>query len=138
MSIPELVILSGLAGLSVIDLRIKRIPVYGVVLLGIIALAFRLLAGVGIWTLAVGVLPGAFLVLLAYATRESIGIGDGLVTCAMGIFCGIRQTVAVLGMALLLSAVLAMVLLVLKRAGRKTELPFLPCLCSGYLLCLLW
>lgn len=88
--------------------------------------------------LAVGTIPGILLLLLAFCSGESIGKGDGLVLFMLGIYCGVAKAVAVLGMALLLVAVLALILLVLKRANRKTELPFLPCLCAGYLLSMVW
>lgn len=138
MKTAEWVMLGALAGLAVLDLKTKRIPVVWVVLLGAATVIYRVIAGAGVWELAAGIVPGLLLLLVAFATGESIGSGDGLVLCALGLFCGVTMTVAVFGMALLLSAVLAIVLLVLRRAGRKTELPFLPCLCAGYLLCLLW
>ena len=94
--------------------------------------------GTGVMELAMGLVPGAFVLVLAFVTRESIGAGDGLVLCMLGLFCGWRQCLAVFGMALVLSAVLAMVLVVCRRAGRKTELPFLPSLFGGYLLFCLW
>lgn len=138
MNIFEIIMLGGLIGLSAADLRTRKVSVYAVAVFGMAAVTCGIMQGNAAWSLAAGVLPGAFVLLLALCTRESIGIGDGLVLCALGIFCGMERIVAVFGMALFLSALLAMVLLVLKRAGRKTELPFLPCLCAGYLLCVIW
>lgn len=138
MSAAEWVVLGVLVGLSICDLKTKKIPVAAVVLFGAAVLGYRLMTGIELLGLLVGLVPGAVLLLLAVLTGESIGIGDGLVLCVVGLFCGLTKAVSVLAMALVLSSVVAMVLLVLKRAGRKTELPFLPCLCSGYLLCLLW
>lgn len=138
MNIAEGIALGCLAGLSIYDLKTKRIVIKAVALLGIVVLVYRLCTGTGVLELAAGLVPGAGLLFVAFCTKESIGIGDGMVLCVLGLFCGLRKTMGVLGMALVFCAALAMVLLVLKRAGRKTELPFLPCLFAGYLLCLLW
>ena len=127
-----------LAALSGIDLKIRKIPVLPVVLLGVLCSLYRLWCGSDFWELIVGTVPGLLLLGVSVCTKESIGLGDGMVLLVLGMFCGARRAVAILGMALVLAAVLAMVLLILKRAGRKTELPFLPCLCGGYLLCILW
>lgn len=138
MDIAEWLVLGTLVGFSLYDIREKKIPVMATVLFGVAVMIYRLCTGTAILDLLLGLLPGAGLLLAAFCTKESIGTGDGLVLCMLGLFCGMRETVAILGMALVLSALLAIVLLVFKRVGRKAELPFLPCLCSGYLLCFLW
>lgn len=138
MNIAEGIALGCLAGLSIYDIKTKKVAVKAVVFFGIVVFIYQLCIGIGVLDLAAGLVPGAGLLLVAICTKESIGVGDGMVLCALGLFCGLRKTMAILGMALVFCAVLAMILLVLKRAGRKTELPFLPCLFAGYLLCLLW
>ena len=138
MKLSELVVLLCLAVLAGIDLKIRKIPVLPVLFLGLFSVGFRLWAGIGLWELAAGMIPGVILLGLAVCTGESIGIGDGLVLLVLGGFAGIVRTVAVLGVALVLAAALSVCLLLLKKVKRKTELPFLPCLCGGYLLCMLW
>lgn len=133
-----MVMLVCLAVLAGIDLKIKEIPVVPVVLLGIGFAIYRLWSGTDGLELILGTVPGVLLIVLAVCSGERIGVGDGLVLLVFGIFCGVAQAVAVLGMALLLAAVLAIFLLVLRRAGRKTELPFLPCLFGSYWLCIMW
>ncbi len=134
----ELIILAGLAVLSWTDIRTRKVPVIPVMLSGVVFVIYRVWTGVTVMELAAGILPGTLLLLLAFVSGESIGKGDGLVLFMLGIYCGMAKAVAVLGMALLLAAVLALVLLLLKRANRKTKLPFLPCLCAGYLISLVW
>lgn len=138
MNLTEGIVLGILAGLSGYDLKRKRVVVPVVVLFGAMAVLYRLWCGNGAFELLVGLVPGMLLLLVSYCTRESIGRGDGMVLCALGIYCGCRKILAILGMALLLAAMLAIVLLALRRVGRKTELPFLPCLCAAYLLCIFW
>lgn len=136
MGVAEVCMLVVLAGFAGYDIKTKRVPAPAIGVFGVLVAIYRLCAGTELLMLAAGLVPGLVLLLLAYITKESIGTGDGLVLCIIGMFYGWKKTVVILGMALVLSAVLAMLLLVLRRAGRKTELPFLPCLFSGCLLCL--
>lgn len=136
MNLAKGVVLGVLAGLSAYDLKRKKIVVPVVIISGVVAVIYRLCCGTGILDLLAGIVPGVLLLFVSYCTKESIGMGDGMVLCALGVFCGCRMTFAILGMALVLAALLAIVLLVLRRAGRKTELPFVPCLCAAYFLCL--
>lgn len=138
MDAAEWVMLVVLMGFAAYDIKTKTISVVAVAITAVSVLWYRLYMGIGIGELIVGVLPGALLLLLAFATRESIGTGDGMVLCILGLFCGWRQCVAVFGMALVLSALLSMVLLLCHKAGRKTQLPFLPSLLGGYFLYYLW
>ena len=138
MNVAEGIMLGILAGFSAYDLKFRRISVQAVGLLGAGAILYRIVTGAGILELVAGLLPGRVLVILAICTRESSGMGDGLMLCAIGLFTGMKQAVAVLGMALVLASVLSMVLLILRKAGRKTEVPFLPCLWAGYLLQCIW
>jgi len=134
----EYIMLGCLLILSIMDLRTRKISLLPVLLLGLFAMGYRFWENESLWEVLTGMLPGGVLLLAAWVTKESIGYGDGIVLLVVGVFCGIKKTVAILGISLILAALMAMLLLVLRRAGRKTELPFLPCLCSGYLLCLLW
>lgn len=134
----EWMVFGVLAGFSVYDLRWKKISITAVAIFAATVLIYRVYIETGMLELLCGLIPGSSLFLVAVVTKESIGKGDGLVLCALGLFCGIKPAMAVLGMAFLLCALLAMVLLACKKAGKKTELPFLPCLCAGYLLYLLW
>lgn len=138
MEAADWVMLGILAGFAVYDVKTKTIPAAAVAAAAVGVMIYRLCAGAGFIELAIGLVPGAVVLVLAFVTRESIGAGDGLVLCMLGLFCGWRRCLAVFGLAMVLSAVLAMVLLACRRVGRKTELPFLPSLFGGYLLFCLW
>ena len=138
MDIANGIMLGVLGGFAIYDLKYKKVPVWAVLVFGAVVLGYRFYAGAGIVELLFGLVPGILLLLTAFCTRESIGYGDGMVLCVLGLFLGIKNALAVLGMALFLAALPAGLLLVLKRAGRKTELPFLPCLFAGALLRLVW
>jgi len=134
----EWIVLGIMMGFSLYDIKCKKVKTAAVVCFGMVVLVYRLCIGTGAAELLLGLFPGIILLGVSFVTRESIGEGDGLVLCALGLFCGAKQTLAVLGMAFFLCAVLAVLLLLCRRVNKKTELPFLPCLCSGYFLYLLW
>lgn len=138
MEATEWVMLAVLIGFAAYDIKTKTVPVAAVVIIAVSVLLYRLCMGIEVLELAIGLLPGIVLLVLAFATRESIGTGDGLVVCVLGLFCGWRRCLAIFGMALVLSAMLSIILLVCRKVGRKTELPFLPSLFGGYLLYYLW
>lgn len=72
------------------------------------------------------VLPGLFLLILAWFTKESIGYGDGISVLLLGGMVGLRNCIWVLGISLLLLSLVGLVLLVIKRVDRKTKIPYLP------------
>ena len=73
------------------------------------------------WILRIA--PGMFLVLLAWATRESIGYGDGAAVMVLGLWCGALFSILTLCMAFFLAGICALVRLV---KGNRQPLPFLP------------
>ncbi|MDD3217592.1 MAG: A24 family peptidase [Lachnospiraceae bacterium] len=81
--------------------------------------------------LAAGVVPGVILLVISYLTREKIGYGDGWGVAMLGWYVGIWNIVQMLSVALLLSAVYALGLLVIKKVPRDKEIPFLPFLLVG-------
>lgn len=121
--------------LSLIDVKKKQIPVAGIGLLFLAAFFARFEAGFQLTELLAGLLPGGIALFVSYATGGKLGSGDGLVLLAVGLGFGLSQTVFIWGIALCLAAVAAVVLLALKKAGRKSELPFVPCIFWGYVLC---
>ena len=137
MTIENGMVLGAMVVMSIVDIKKRQVSLKMLIPFGLAVICWRIFQGAGFGELLAGLVPGVLCLLLSYVTEESIGTGDGLVLCALGIFCGIKAAVAILGMALVLSAVWAMVLLIFKKAGRKTELPFLPCLSIGYLFCIL-
>ena len=137
MEITDIVLVGGLSVLAVADWKNKTIPVYPVLFFGVISVIYRLWSGTGCVELFLGAVPGLVLLLLAFCTGESIGKGDGLVFCMMGLACGLKKTFAVLSLSLIVSALAAIILLIGRKVGKKTELPFLPSVLCGYLLCLI-
>lgn len=128
--------------LAWIDIRTKKIPfilvgVLAAVMFGMRVFSLKIGIEAGAWLvrLFAGLLPGGISLLCSYITKGKIGVGDGLVLTALGFGLEFRSVMLLWSMALCMAAVLAMLLLVLKKAGKKTELPFVPCLFLGYVLC---
>lgn len=76
-------------------------------------------------------LPGMALLGLAALSRERMGYGDGIMAALIGPCFGLQQMVTGLFLAFLLSAVVSVGLIALKKAGRKMTIPFLPFLTAG-------
>jgi len=127
-------ILAGifLASESLYDIKTRQIqPIILLVsgILGIVTGAAAVITG------STGfLLPGAFLLLTAKASREAVGYGDGLALMVTGMYIDVLQTFNLFILALFLSAMAAIVMIVIKRAGRKDVMPFLPFLFLGYCL----
>jgi leader peptidase (prepilin peptidase)/N-methyltransferase len=130
----EITMTSILIWNSVYDWKYKKISmtsiIFGFILAGIICKC----TGDYIWTDSLaGAAVGVFVILCSVITRGQIGIGDGIVFCLTGIGCGLLENISLLFISLLFAAVLSLVLLLSKKAGKKTRIPFVPLITMGYL-----
>ena len=82
--------------------------------------------------------PGVVFVLLAWATREQIGMGDALLILVMGWYLNAIELVDVCLLAFFIAGLVALVLLVVIKKSKKFELPMVPFIFAGYvvMLCL--
>ena len=85
-----------------------------------------------------GVLGGLFIGLCIFGisiiSEEQIGKGDGLVIAALGILCGVRNTLGIVCFASLFMVPVAFVVIFFKRGKKRIRLPFLPALFLGYIM----
>ena len=124
--------------LSFYDIRYKRVPVWAVLLGGAVVV------GIGIYrcvcgenesvNFLTGMIPGAVLLLLALGTQKA-GWADGVILMFLGSAMGFRQCILATTLSLLLVSVLSAVLLILKKANKKTAIPYVPFLSIGFVLC---
>lgn len=126
-----------LAVLAIIDVKKKKIPVGPVLIMGVILLLIRLSSNLTAGEFVCGLLPGVGFLAIAWMTKEKIGVGDGLLMLCLGMGYRVEQMMAITGIALLVAAMFSMILIVLKKANRKTALPFLPFLFVGWMVSLL-
>ena len=73
-----------------------------------------------------GLLPGIFLLLAAWLTREKIGSGDGFLFLFIGLSCGLSMTVAMLFIALVLSLLVGSAGILILKKPKGTAFPFVP------------
>lgn len=80
-----------------------------------------------------GVMVGTVILLFAYFSKEAIGTADGVIILVCGAAFGLLETVTFTFFATLYAGVCSMVLLLTKKVGKKSRIPFLPFLLLGYL-----
>lgn len=138
----QLVFLTVLVVASLVDLYERIIP-NEVVLFG-------LAAGVVLiplapypdrgWLLALGGAAAGFLFLLVLAliVKGGMGFGDVKLTAVIGLFLGLKWVAMGLVLAFLAGGLYSAVLLLMRRAGRKSMIPFGPFLALGAVLTVLY
>ncbi|MGI6072521.1 MAG: hypothetical protein ACOX75_05865 [Lachnospiraceae bacterium] len=88
------------------------------------------------YELLLGSLVGLIMLGISFASRQSIGQGDGLMFVVSGVFLGIRDNLWLLIISLSISALAAVCLMVFLKKKGKDSIPFIPFVLSGYI-CLL-
>ncbi len=139
MVIKEIVLLAGLGIMSVEDIRKKGIKRLWLIGLGIVGLIFTIAdAEVLCVSFLLRFVPGVVFVLLAWATREQIGMGDALLILVMGWYLNAIELVDVCLLAFFIAGLVALVLLAVIKKSKKFELPMVPFIFAGYvvMLCL--
>lgn len=86
------------------------------------------------WTNLLGMLVGGILLVIAVISRESIGLGDGMLFLATGTFLSFSENMALLIDSLLLVGIYAITCLVLKKKGKKDRVAFAPFVLAAYVL----
>lgn len=79
-----------------------------------------------------GVIFGGAAVALTLLTKGGIGVGDGLMFLILGAVCGGTECVAIMGASLLFSGLYSGIMLILKRLGPKSRIPFIPFIFAAY------
>lgn len=84
------------------------------------------------FSLGIGILAGIYMFFFSFLTREAVGRGDGFMVMAAGIWMR-EKTIGILMGAFLLAAAIGILKICLKKADRKSELPFAPFFFLSYL-----
>lgn len=79
-----------------------------------------------------GVGIGLLMLLVSKLTGGGIGVGDGFVLCVTGLYRGFWVNLILLFVALLFAAVWGIGLIIIKKAGRRSEMPFVPFLFTAH------
>ena len=131
----SMIIITVLGIISFQDLKSRELPLWLIIGCGVLS------AGKVIYLLAKGQLvpaemlislvPGALLLLTSYVTRQGVGYGDGLLALCIGPAVGAPALVTGMCVAVITSGLFSAVMLVLRKAGRGTKIPFVPFMTFG-------
>lgn len=121
---------------SFLDIRCRRIPVR-LLIFGGMAVAAAVIWRCGgrpaeYWESLKGCVPGVTLIGMSALTGK-VGAADGIAMLFLGLLVG-ESCLVIFVFSLLLISIYSGLLLVLRRAGRSTELPYLPFLTAAWLL----
>lgn len=128
-------VLAFLAVCAVQDLKAKEIKLRTLIFGGIISaglVIFGLLGGaITPVSTVCGLLPGTLVLLMSYASKGKIGVGDGIILCICGALTGGLCCIACLFYGLLLTALFSMILMAFRKLKFSGSLPFVPFLFFG-------
>lgn len=119
---------------TIIDIRSKKVSVGLLVVFSIVGILYysstRFLP---IYAVAGGIGIGLFMMGVNRLLKGGIGMGDGMLLCVLGGYLGFIKSLSILLTALYLAAGCSIVLLLIKKVEKKTEIPFVPFLCAAYI-----
>ena len=113
---------------AISDVKRREIKIVYLIVAGTIGILSLVISGEKsrIISSLFGIAIGLTVIVLAYLTKGGIGYGDGLLLCITGLLLGVRNNIILLFTGCFFSAIVSMFLLVIKKADRKTLLPFVP------------
>ena len=120
---------------SVEDIRKKEVPLWEIALCGLVSAAacmFGVFTGtpdpLGVLS---SLLPGIAILIIGRISGEGVGYGDGFLLLAAGPALGSGAAIMGLVIALFTCGILSGVLVAIRRAGRRSRVPFVPFLTLG-------
>ena len=108
------------------DVDSRRISTGSIVLYSLLVLAGRP------ENIAVNAVPGICCLVISLLSHQELGYGDSLLILISGISLGLEQEIRLLMSAFLIAGIWSLIKLVMKKAERSSELPFLPFLMIGW------
>jgi len=118
---------------SVQDIKNKALtPIICGIWSGLVILLV-LLSRRSLTTCGLGLIPGVIMFSCAFLSNQAIGYGDCVAVLIIGLALGIEKSFCITATAFFIVAVVALFLLVSKKAKRKTELPFIPFLAFAFM-----
>ena len=131
----RVLLLGALAFGAYQDGREKEIHIMLPVLAGVVGvILFAVRPQFTVRELAGGVGIGFAMLLITWISQGQIGAGDGMMVAVCGIFLGFWKNLELFFTALLLVALAALCLIIIKKRRRDYRVPFLPFVLAAYLL----
>ena len=123
---------------AAIDIKKKEISLLISLIVSMLAIALLIFSkDIKISSALVGLLEGFLLMGVSFFTKGQIGYGDGIILCATGLLLGWKDNLTMFFFSCLICAIFSLCLLTIKRADRKTKIPFVPFMVPGFLLTIL-
>lgn len=117
------------------DIKRRSITVISVLIFSLLAIIFNLFTDyIGVKDMIFGICIGIGVTVIGILMNNAIGIGDGFLLSSLGILLGGRKCFLIFMIAISLSAITAMILLILKKVTVKQELPFVPYILGAYMI----
>ncbi len=125
-----------LAAAAVSDIRTKQVGKRMVLFAAIAAVILRavVLKPFSIADVLAGGAVGICFIILSYITGGAVGKGDGAVLVVTGILLGFRENLSLLFSGLILCGMAGLFLLLVMKADRKKEIPFIPFLLAAFVI----
>ncbi|HEX9058648.1 MAG TPA: A24 family peptidase [Clostridia bacterium] len=126
------VILSSLLIIiSFVDLKVRIIPNYMVIITLASGVILSCLTGASLADIILGMVTGGTILFLLSLVPNALGGGDVKLMFALGAFLGFSKTLWAIVLAFALSSVVILILLIMKAVGRRGHIPFGPFLALG-------
>ena len=123
---------------ALMDFRKKEvnIPVLGILVVAAMVMFF-LGKDISVSNAIIGLAEGVLLILVSVMTKGQIGIGDGILLAACGLMLGGKDNMVMFFFACLSSAIVSVLIMIIKKADKKTKIPFVPFMIPGFLIMVL-
>lgn len=140
-----IMLLSVLYFAAIVDFKKSIIPnsliIAGLVMYVVFALLSILVVGADaksflLISLAGGLIIGGLLLLVMLVSKNALGMGDVKLFFLVGLMLGLKNCYEVLLISMVIMALTAIVLLLLKKVDRKTAVPMAPFMAIGFAICL--
>ena len=130
--VKNLLLLMGLLYFAWQDYHTRYIGIAASVIVAIIGIALRLWIEKSPMGIFASMLIGIGLIIAATISNESIGIGDGILFLVSGCYLEVFQNMILFVRTIFLTGGFAILCMVIKKTGRKVQIPLAPFMLVAY------
>ena len=129
------VIIVFLIPCAITDLKSKTIPIWWTVVFGISAMIYQIF-----WkkqkleAILFSMIIGVTLLVAAKISNQRIGYGDGIIFLILGLWIGFWDGISLLFFSLILSSIISVYLILVRRKGSDYRIPFIPFVIAAYII----